>query len=285
MGSMTVDALLREGARLLTEVGHERGRLEADLIMSHLLKTPRAHLYLRLGESVPPKKAKVFCSFIEKRRTGVPLSYILKTQEFMGLSFEVNPKVLIPRPETELIVEEALGFLKKREDPWVIDMGTGSGAVAVSLAVFCSKVKVAAVDLSQSALGVARENARRHKVSGRVFFYEGDLFEPLLSSEQTYDGIVSNPPYIPSATISSLDRGVKDFEPRLALDGGEDGLCFYRRMAAYLPILLKKDGFLVWETGHDQTLRVKKIVEETNLFSKISVKEDYAGQLRIIIAS
>jgi release factor glutamine methyltransferase len=200
----------------------------------------------------------------------------------MGLSFTVTPSVLIPRPETELLVEAVLAELRQEQAPCLLDLGTGSGAIAVSLAVFLPQAQVTAVDLSAAALAVARENARRHQVASRLRFLQGDLYAPVAGEEFT--AVISNPPYIPAAEISRLAATVKDYEPLLALDGGPDGLAFYRRLTRELTLLAAPPSLLALEVGAGQAAAVRQLCLQAGC-QAVRQLPDLAGIPRVILAT
>lgn len=226
---------------------------------------------------------------MERRAKGEPLQYIFGEQEFYGLPFSVNPSVLIPRPETELLVEEALHRVPElfSEDQTivVVDVGTGSGAIIVSMAVFGSpRWKYLALDISLNALQTAESNAHRNGVAQQISFLEGDLLSPFQDGEVPIHVLLSNPPYIPSGDIPGLDSQVKDHEPLSALDGGEDGLDLYRRMINQLPPIIGEKAFVGFEVGMGQAEDVKEMLHNTGLFAETYILNDYAGIGRHVIA-
>jgi release factor glutamine methyltransferase len=253
----TVRRLLEWTEDFLRKKGVESPRLEAQILLAHALECKKIDLYVRHDEEPPEDKRAAFREMIKKRAEGMPVAYLVGHREFYSLEFAVSPAVLIPRPETETLVMEALRWLKSREAPRVLDVGTGSGAIAVAVARQHKSARVTAVDVSSTALGVAAGNAQRHGVTDRVTFLEGDLFGPVAG--QFFDLIVSNPPYIAEAEFPSLDVGVRDFEPRSALDGGPDGLAFYRRIAAAVASYLAPGGTVMVEIGATQESSVREL--------------------------
>jgi len=255
--------------------------LEARLLLAKAWNKEMIYLITNLGEKLPGEVWRRFAAFAARRADYEPLQYILGEQEFMSLSFKVTPAVLIPRSDTEVLVEEAIRLLKGRQAPKILDLGTGSGAIAVSLAYYLPEAQVWAVDISEDALAVARENASRHNVDARICFYHGDLFAPL-PPQMKYDLIVSNPPYVGEAEYEELPADVKK-EPVLALLGGEDGLEFYSRIAAQAPLFIEKGGALLLEIGWRQAEQVKGLLAE-NGFSPVSILPDLGGRDRVVFA-
>ncbi|WP_062308112.1 peptide chain release factor N(5)-glutamine methyltransferase [Alicyclobacillus sendaiensis] len=243
----------------------ERKRLaerEAEQIVAHALGWDRVKLLQSLGDEVPDEIAERAARLAALRVQGEPLAYVLGKQDFYGRTFEVGPDCLIPRPDTEVLVEEAIRFLKRMPSGTrVIDVGTGSGCIAVSIALACPGVSVTAVDLSMDALAVARRNAERF--GAVVDWAAADGIEWLIERAERgrpWHAIVSNPPYVPTGEIDQLEPSVRDYEPRLALDGGEDGLAFYRRMAALPPYVLARGRAGVFlEVGHNQADDVARL--------------------------
>jgi len=251
---------------------------EDEIILTHILQCRPIDLAL-------------IDNYRRRWQAGEPLQYILGTCNFMGLELAVNPSVLIPRPETEQLVEAALKYFK---GGYALDLGTGSGNIAIALAKFVSQSKIVSVDISTQALELAKINARQHKVEDRIQFIQEDMLvilSPSLRSRagsakndnNLFDLIISNPPYIPTSQMSSLPRDVQQ-EPAAALDGGEDGLNFYRIIIKYTPYLLRGGACLMMEFGDGQAEAVKKLVEAQKAFSRIEIIQDLAGRDRIIRA-
>ena len=226
---------------------------------------------------------------IDRRISGEPLQYIVGHQEFWSIDLTVTPRVLIPRPETELLVEQALAILSERSfkpGPWVLDVGTGSGAIAIALAKEIEDIFVVATDISKEALNVAKENARRVRVGEKIQFVQGDLLCPFrpLNKKGPFDLMISNPPYIDRADIGTLEKEVKDHEPIIALDGGREGLDFYRQMALEAPSLIRQGGWFLLEIGHGQGQRVLELVGACGAFSNSKILFDLAGRERVVKA-
>jgi release factor glutamine methyltransferase len=255
---------------------------EAELVFTEVLKCDRAALYLNRRKILAPGLSRRIASILKRRISGESVYYILGSAEFMGLAFKVDPRVLVPRPETELLVETACGMLSRggNASPSVLDIGTGSGCIAVALAVNLPSAEITATDISESALCVARENAVLHHVQGRISFIHADLFPS--QTTRTYDMILSNPPYIASGVIESLEPEVRG-EPLNALDGGPDGLFFYRRIIAAAAGWLTERGLLAMEMGFDQAEAVKGIAEKSGSMRVSGILDDHTGKQRVIV--
>ncbi|MGN0345744.1 MAG: peptide chain release factor N(5)-glutamine methyltransferase [Lachnospiraceae bacterium] len=279
---MTYRELLQQGSSLLKENGIEEYELDARLLLEDICNTDRNYLLLHGQENVPVDKELQYREYIEKRREHFPLQYILGEQEFMGLSFSVTPDVLIPRQDTEILVEAALHLTESKSQGDVLDICTGSGCILISFLEYKKRKgelwNGVGTDISERALSIAGENGRR--LNSLAKFELTDLTDGIAGQ---YDVILSNPPYIPPKVIATLMPEVKDHEPRLALDGGEDGLDFYRRIAGESRRLLKPDGILLLEIGAEQGKDVAGILEKSG-FSHICVKKDYADLDRVVIA-
>lgn len=258
----------------------------AELLLRHALGWERSRLLLHWNEPMPREGRVEFQQLIERKAAGEPAQYMIGEQEFYGRPFTVNPAVLIPRPETELLVEEIIRLGSRMgESLHAVDIGTGSGAIAVTLAAACPGWRVTATDLSPQALAVARDNARRNGVDGRIRFAEGDLLSPFLASGETIDILVSNPPYIPTADIEELQPEVRDHEPRSALDGGPDGLDLYRRLVAGAASLPGGVPQLVGlEVGIGQAGAVRDMLEAAGCWDSFRIVPDLAGIERHVLA-
>lgn len=277
---MTFHQALKRGEAYLE--GHQvpDAAIDAWYLLEYILKKQmgrqvnRSWFLLNRQEEMRKDIEDAYYKLLERRGTHMPLQYITGEQEFMGFPFLVNDKVLIPRQDTEILVEEALKAVK--EGAKILDVCTGSGCIIISILKLVSGTKGMACDISGEALEVARENARRQGVA--VDFRQGDLFEPV---EGQFDVIVSNPPYIPTAEIEKLMEEVKFFEPRTALDGNEDGLAFYRRLAAESLRYLKDGGWLMVEIGCDQGRAVAELLQDAG-FCEVEVRRDLAGLDRVV---
>lgn len=271
---MTYQEALRYGQIRLIAAGVLEVESDAWLLMSAVCRIDRNFYYVYGNEEMIKEQEKEYMALLEKRAERIPLQYITGEQDFMGLNFKVNPGVLIPRQDTETLVEEVLKAVTPGME--VLDLCTGSGCIAVSLAKFVPGAKVQGVDISPEALKVSEENARRNGVN--VHFFLSDMFGQV---EGKFDMIVSNPPYIPTGEIQGLMPEVKDFEPHLALDGKEDGLWFYRILAGEGKKYLKPKGTLMVEIGCDQGKDVSRIFKD-NGYCDIKVIKDLAGLDRVV---
>ncbi len=258
------------------------GAWDAECLLEYVLGCDRTRFLSEGSREMSEREEAFYRELVEKRKKHMPLQYLTGIQEFMGLPFKVNESVLIPRQDTECLVELALRELEKAEMEIqsktirILDVCTGSGCIAVSLAKLVGNAEVTALDISREALAVAQENSRLNHCS--VNFVESDLFEKIMG---TYHVIVSNPPYIPSSEIEGLMEEVSSFEPRLALDGKEDGLSFYRRIIPQAGLFLEPKGWLFFEIGCSQGAEVSKQMEEAG-FSDVRIKQDLAGLDRIV---
>lgn len=259
----------------------ESARLDADLLVAHALGVKRIALYMDPERPLVEAELATIRALVERRRAREPIAYILGEREFYGRTFRVTPDVLIPRPDTETLVEAALAFLgtDAPEGP-VLDLCTGSGAIAVTLAAQCSTRAVVASDLSAAALRIAGENAQRHAVAERILLREGDLFAAVESGER-FACITANPPYIGQHELATLQADVRDFEPRLALDAGLDAVSFYRRIADAAPGFLEHGGALFVEVGFDQAAQVAAIFAERGL-AQVRTFRDITGIERVV---
>ena len=277
---MTKKEIGKKGIQLLEEKKIDSASLKARLLLAYCCHTTKEKLLLQLEEEATKEQQEQYWEGIEQLKKGIPLQYILQKQEFMKLDFYVNSSVLIPQPDTEILVEEMLKLEKMQEPTRILDLGTGSGAIAISLCVWNPNIQVVGVDISKEALAVAKKNAKIHQVEKRIQWLESDLFEKV---EGKFDVIVSNPPYIATKEIQTLEKEVQN-EPRLALDGGMDGLKFYRRIVKEAKNYLKIGGYLGLEIGYDQKEKVMELLQEAKGYSEITVKQDLAGRNRVMIA-
>lgn len=258
-------------------------RLEAELLVAHALKLRRLDIFLRHDQPLSPEELTVIRALVERRRRHEPLAYLTGEREFYGRAFTVDRRVLIPRPETEHLVDAVVAFLRARgEAPSaVLDLCTGSGCIAVTVALAVTHASLDAVDLSPAALDVARLNVARHKLAERVALYEGSLYKPL--GDKRFDVIASNPPYIPSDDIPGLMPDVAQHEPHLALDGGPDGTVVLRALLAGVPSRLNPGGLLAVEVGHDQGAWAVREATAVGLLDA-RMEKDLAGIPRVLLA-
>lgn len=258
---------------------------DPEWLLSHVMKRPRLELLLDGSSKMNPTQQEEYRTLLTRRAEGEPLQYIIGSQDFMGLCFLVDHRVLIPRQDTEILVEESIEVLKSlhRTEAQVLDIGSGSGAIGISIAKFVPSCQVVAVDINEGALALSLENAKRNGVEQQMYFLQSDLTDGLSAKDHDrFDVIVSNPPYIPSSDIAHLQREIRDHEPIGALDGGEDGLALYRRMAQSIPSFLKTDGTILWEIGYNQAIAVCQLLLMD--FYDIRVLKDLAGMDRIVTA-
>ncbi len=285
---ITFGHMLEVGIHRLEEAKIADAKRDAETLLLYLEKADRTFLYVHRNDATDEYRADAYFGLIDRRAAGEPLQYILGSQEFMGLNFAVNPSVLIPRQDTETLVELALKRAgEKKRSLSILDMCCGSGAIAVSMAHFLPKAKITACDISPEALEVARGNAARNGLNGRIEFRESDLFfmtkrKKTVRIKDSFDMILSNPPYIPTQDIDTLQTEVRDHEPIKALDGGSDGLDFYRRIAEDAFGSLKKDGLMFLEIGCDQAEAVTSLLSGAGYYSEIEVHKDLTGLDRVI---
>ena len=322
---MTVLEAIQKSTGFLGKKNVESPRLQAELLLAHLLKMPRMKLYLNFERVLTTAETDALRELVKRRGQREPLQHITGSTSFCGFEIAVSGQALVPRPETELLAELGWKFLNQLSegrvpqvpnqtdgDSWnsslrALDFGTGTGCIAIALAAKCPNANIAALDISTDALALAKANAARNQVAERIEFLLGDGFAALQSEGRVprvpdsnseikigdswnsslrkwgFDLIVSNPPYIPSAEIATLDPEVRDFDPRLALDGGTDGLDFYRRLAAEAKPFLKPDGKIMLEFGDGQADAIKRVFENEKWIVE-AVKEDYSQRARILIA-
>ncbi|MFO7985653.1 MAG: peptide chain release factor N(5)-glutamine methyltransferase [Desulfatiglandaceae bacterium] len=267
----------------------EAPRLNAEVLLAHQLDLDRVALYLNFDQPLTEAELSGYRSLVKRRAAREPLQYITGVQEFWSLKMTVGPDVLIPRPETEILVEQAVSLAREMEkekgDPLVIlELGTGCGAVAVALARELPGVFIRATDVSQGALNVARRNAVLHEVSDRIVFRKGDLWEPLATEHLRFDLVASNPPYVADTEMADLPPEVRDHEPGQALDGGHEGMHFLERIINRAPGFLNPGGWLVLEMAPHQTEKVLDLIHRSKAYGPQSRLKDYSGRYRVIKA-
>lgn len=288
--------LLNMGEARLKKGNCPTPRLDAELLFYHMLGKDKSWLFLHYGDEVDDKICEEYFMLIDSRAEGTPLQHITGSQEFMGLNFQVNKKVLIPRQDTEILVEKALGMVKEKRAfkrrVRILDLCCGSGAIAISLAYhLCNqniKAFLFASDVSPDAISIARNNSVLNKVDRHIRFIEGDLFKPFPKDrrgkgKQQFDFILSNPPYIPSGVIPTLMREIKDHEPIIALDGGADGLDFHKRILKEAHSYLVKGGVLALEIGYDQGDSLKFLADDVKAYGNVEILKDFSGNDRLAI--
>ena len=282
----TVRRVLMDSTQFLRDAGIESARLDAEVLLGHALDKEKADIYLGMESTLNDSDEKIFRESLTRRAKGEPLAYITGHKEFWSLDFVVTPDVLIPRPETELVVELTLKeAITTKAALKILDIGTGSGVIAIALAKELPAAEIWAVDVSAAALNIAEVNARRHGVAERVKFLDGDLFDPITELGHRFDVIVSNPPYILSKEIANLGREVRDWEPKMALDGGPDGLDCYRHIIGGAHTYLAPAGRVLLEIGEDQGTAVAGLFVPAGRFGAATIFQDYAGKDRVIGAS
>ena len=280
----TIGRILKWTEQYFGQKGVESPRLDAEVLLSHVLGKQRIYLYVHFDEPLQAEELARYRAMIKQRIDRVPVAYILGEKEFMGLTFKVTPDTLVPRPDTEILVQAAVDRLKQWTDGTVrlADIGTGSGAICLSVLSMLDGVTADTVDISPAARAVAEENAATLGLSERVTFHTGDLLTPI--REQQFTAILSNPPYIPEADIQELAPEVRCKEPMTALSGGRDGLDFYRRLCDEAPAMLTDAGFMAFEVGIHQAEDVAQLAEASPLIVRTEILKDYAGIDRVVVA-
>ena len=280
---MKIHEAIDLAAEALEDSGVPGARLDAERLLASELGKDRSYLLAHFQDSISESSAERFLARITERRRGKPLQYLLGWQEFRGLEFEVTPAVLIPRPETELLVDVAVQRFSGG-NPVVADVGTGSGCIAVATAVALPRARVLATDLSEDALAVARRNAILHNVDDRIQFLSGDLLLPLnaLGLEETLDCVLSNPPYVAERDLAALQREVRDWEPRLALVGGLSDLEIYKRLLPEALRFLKPGGTLIMEIGYNMQAEITQLFDAA--WNLEDIRDDFSGIPRIVVA-
>ena len=282
--SPSAQKLLERGAHELANVGISDSKWEAERLLRHALGWTREFLLAHPGESVHAEASGHFFQLVERRKGREPLQYIIGEQEFWGMALRVTPAVLIPRPETEGLVEQTIVPLRDRRAQ-VVDVGCGSGCIALALASELPDARIYATEISPAALAVARENASRHEKEKKVEFLQGNLLEPLVNKnlEGTFDAIVTNPPYLTDSDMKSLEPEVRGYEPRLALEAGADGLSVVRRLLPQAEVFLKRGGRFILEVGINMENPVRELIDASGLSWKKTVP-DLQGIPRVMVA-
>jgi release factor glutamine methyltransferase len=272
---------LQQGKHLLAQVSNERD-IEAEMLLRECLSLDRTRLYARLGEELSTEQEQAYRGLIVRRMMYEPTAYIVGHKEFFGLDFEVSPAAIIPRPETETLVEIAVDFLRRHSDraDEIVDVGTGSGVIAVSIAHAIPEARVVAVDVSADALDLARRNAERHRVQKRIRFVQGDMLAPLDGSG--FRVIAANLPYVRTSDWEQLPKEIREREPRAGLDGGPDGLQAVTRLLEQAPEHLAPDGILLAEIGDDQGWAAADMAREAFPNGCIEVRRDLSGRDRVL---
>lgn len=278
---MTIKQAITKGMIMLKSNNVESPKLKARLLLQYVLDKPRQYIIVYDNKEIDKQQQWQYFVNIEKLTKGIPLQHITHRQEFMKMDFFVDENVLIPRPDTEILVEEVIKIAQKYNSPRILDLCTGSGAIAVSLAKYIENSQITAVDISTKAISVAKLNAKNNNVENQITFVESDLFKQL--PKEKYDIIVSNPPYIKKEIIKSLDKEVQN-EPKIALDGGYDGLDFYRKIINNADEFLKFTGYVCLEIGYDQKDDVLELFESKGKYVDATCKKDLFDNDRVVIA-
>lgn len=288
MDVWTIQRLLNWITEYFTQKGVDSPRLSAELLLCHILKLKRIELYTQFDRAVQKPDLDALHALVKRAAEHEPVAYLVGRCEFYSLSLKITPDCLIPRPETELLVERAVLFLRQRSGPQaVLDLCTGSGCIAAAIAKEVPEAQIVATDICQAALSVAAANIETYQLTERVRLVAGDLFDPVIKGldAPAFDLIVSNPPYVSAAEYETLDKNVKDYEPRHALLAGQDGLDVYRRIAERAAQFLKPGGALMLEIGCTQAAPVTELLKQTGAFGDIAIKKDLAGHDRIVIGT
>jgi release factor glutamine methyltransferase len=278
--------ILNQAVEKLRLAGIDRPRTNAELLLGAVLNKGKVDLYLDKDRILTSDEIEKFNQYTKERISHRPVQYIIGTVEFFGLEFKVDERVLIPRPETEILVEVVIEQLANRENPKIIDLGSGSGAIAISLAKNVKEAFVYAIDVSRDALDVAKENAIKNKMENQIEFLRGDLFEPLKNKnlEGQIDCVVSNPPYVSKDELESLPREIKDYEPSVALESEKDGLSFHKKIIENSVDFLKKGGVLVLEVAFGQAGKVADLIRQSENYNNIEIIKDLSGIDRVVKA-
>lgn len=281
---------LSYATKRLEEKGISSASLDAEILLAYSMNTTRQTLLsLQPKTIIPLDQFKRYIMLIDRRCKNEPVAYLTQEKEFMGLEFHVTPDVLIPRPETELLVEEVISRARELRNPIdMLDIGTGSGCIAVSCAKLIENVRMVATDKSKKALMIAKQNAKSNEVTNKIKFYQGDLFRalPKTMNKKQFDFVISNPPYIASKVFPKIQKDVRKYEPKIALVSGKDGLTVIKKIISQAPGFLKPNGYLIMEIGYDQGDAIKKLLKKDTRYSpeSIIIKKDYANLDRIAIA-
>ena len=277
--SKKIKDIFIEYKKILKENNFETYSLDVEVLLMNVTGFSKTQLYLNTDYTLKTEEYEKFKKFFNRRLKNEPIAYIIEKCEFMGMNFLLNNHTLIPRPDTEILVEKAIEIINKNNFNNALDIGTGSGAIAISLAKYCN-INVTALDINDKAIEMAKKNANINKVKN-IEFIQSDIFEKI---NNKYDIIVSNPPYIKTQDIKTLEKNVKNYEPILALDGGKSGLIFYEKITNNAIKYLNKNGYLMLEIGYDQAEDVKNIMENNNFYNT-TVLKDLSGLDRVVFAN
>lgn len=287
MADWTIKKLLKWIAQHLEEKGVDSSRLCAELLLGHVLSLSRIKLYTNFDEPVGQSDLDRLHSLVKRAANHEPVQYLVGKTEFYSIEFELTDACLIPRPETELLVEHAIEFLRTRKGPQLVcDLCTGSGCIAVAIAKNHCESKIIATDICDKALAVADINVKKHNLTDHITLLCGDMFEPVIGQldRAKFDLVVSNPPYVSTIEYEKLDKNVRDYEPENALIAGVDGLDVYKKIGSKIGDFLKPDAILMLEIGYDQGQTVKEMIHKTGVFTDVQIIQDFRNMDRIIIA-
>ncbi len=287
--SWTIKKLLKVTADYLKKKEIDSPRLSAEILLAHQLKTTRVELYLHFDQPLNDDEIAGYRSLIRRRLGREPVQYITGSQEFWSMDFIVGPQVLIPRPESEILVEQVISLYKEKRmpgnrSPRILDLGTGCGPLAISLARELEEASLWASDISEAALDFARLNAKKHGLKNRVEFMLGDLWHPFADQGLTFDAIFSNPPYIVPEIFPSLSPEVRDHEPRLALDGRDEGMYYIEKIIKHGSKYLNPDGWILLEMDPEQTPKALGLIEESGRYGEKKRVKDYGHHYRVVMA-
>jgi len=287
MTDWTIQKLLNWTTEHFTNKGIDSPRLSAELLLSHVLAMKRIELYTHFDKAVDKQQLDRLHDLVKRASQNEPVAYLVGKTEFYSLELDIAPDCMIPRPETELLVERAIEFLRTRSGiQLVCDLCTGCGCIAVAIAKNYPDADIIATDICDAALNIAAKNIEKHKLKTRIKLLCGDLFDPIVPQLDTgkFDLIVCNPPYVSAAEFEKLDSNVKDYEPKLALFAGVDGLDIYRKIAEKVEQFLKPDAALMLEVGYNQGKAVRELLEQSGYFNQITVEKDFHNNDRIVTA-
>ena len=278
---LTVLEAINRSTEFLQKKNIESPRINAEHLLAYVLKCKRLDLYLAFDRPLSENETDIYRELIVRRSKSEPLQYIIGSVEFYGMDFKVNPSVLIPRPETEVLIEKVIESVNNKEPLKILDIGTGSGNIAIVLAKNLPNAKITAIDISEIAINTAKENAELHNINGQVHFIISGIMDYKDSESNKFDIIVSNPPYVSAENYSELESELKDHEPEVALTDNSDGLEFYRTISKKAGSLLTNNGKIFFEVGIGQAGEVKNILSERG-FSKIEIFKDYSNIDRVV---
>lgn len=287
MTTWTIQKLLNWITEYLTSKGIDSPRLSAELLLSGVFAMKRIELYTQYNKVIAKEQLDRLHDLVKRAGQHEPVAYLTGKTEFYSLEINVTPNCMIPRPETELLVQRAIEFLRTRVgNQFVCDLCTGCGCIAVAIAKNFTAAQIIATDISDAALSVAAQNVDKYNLKSKILLLQGDLFEPLIPqlNEDKFDLIVCNPPYVSAAEYEALEKNIKDYEPRLALFAGEDGLDIYRQISKNIAQFLKPNAALMLEIGFAQGRAVKELLRQTGILTEIKIEKDASGNDRIVTA-